>query len=1470
MRCISIARLALMCALLCAGGMALGAQRVHLRATDAVGRMRATGRLDGAERLHLALALRLRDEAGLAKFLRELSDPRSPNYRHYLTRAQFAERYGPTAGDYSAVIAYAKAQGLTTGAQSPNRLILDVQGTVANIERALHVTMRTYRRPREHRDFYAPDTDPSLDLAVPLAGIEGLDNYSLPRPRLSRREPLLAGGRLARLAPLATATNTRPSTGSGPGGTYMGYDFRAAYAPDTTLTGSGQTIGLLQFDGFTPADIAYYETAAGLPSVTPTNVLLDGFNGQPTGNGGEVEVSLDIEMAISMAPGMAALVVYEAGPNGNWYDLLNRMISDDLANQISCSWYNPDGPADPTADALFQEMSAQGQTFISASGDSDAYTGLIPFPSDSPYITKAGGTTLTVSGTGGPYSSETVWNWNNGKGSGGGISTQYAIPAWQQGFSMTAAQGSATMQNVPDIAMVADNVYVRADGQDESVGGTSCAAPLWAAFTALANQEAAANHEKPVGFLNPALYAIASGTGYLAAFHDIATGNNFSASSPAEFSAVAGYDLCTGLGSPAGMALIDALAGTPAPEITTGPLLSNGAVGAAYSQTLAATGGESPYAWAIISGAAPAGLSLSDAGVLNGTPEESGSFGFTVQVAGSNGLSSCAAFILNIYAQGTPIITTGNALVTATLGVAYSEQLTATGGALPYAWAIVSGSAPAGLSLGGAGLLSGTPEETGTFAFTVQVTGSDGLASATPFTLVAPAPPAITGSLAATGTNGVAFAYQIAATNNPASYSASGLPGGLDIDPATGEIYGTPEATGTSTVTVTASNGGGMASAALVICIVQMPAPVIQCALTTVYAFSGGDGQNPIAPLALGNDGNYYGTTALGGAGYGTVFQLTPAGTLTTIAQFDSVNGYGPFGALVQGTNGNFYGTTEIGGDSGNGNVFEVTPGGSVTSLASFEQSNGAYPEAGLVQAGDGNFYGTTSMNNIGLGSVFQITPSGTLTSLFEFDYADGYGPTCELIQGTDGNLYGTTQIGGDFDAGVVFNITTGGVENAIGNFDGENGYAPIAGVIQGQDGNYYGATYYGGDIGYGAVFKMTPGGAITALCSFDDANGANPVSGLIQGMDGNFYGTTCFGGSGAGMGTVFMVTASGSLTTLYSFSGPDGAEPQGALIQAANGTLFGTTNAGGANDDGIVFGIAPLDETVTVGQPFSFQISAISIAAPVYGADGLPGWLNLDPSSGILSGTPAATGTTSVTLTATNPGGTGTVVLTIVVAPPPPVITSGSNGSGTVALPFSYQITASNCPARFAATGLPAGLSLDAATGLISGTAIATGTTSVTVSAINASGSGSEMVSMVITPLSFAAWQSAWFTPGQSSISGDNAEPAGDGIANLLKYAFNVDPFVSGLSALPEQGFIASGGSNYLTLTYTQSINASDLSYTPQVSTDLRAWVSGASSIGTVSVTPNRDGVTETVVVQDLAPAGSGPQFMRLQVTGP
>jgi uncharacterized repeat protein (TIGR01451 family) len=517
-----------------------------------------TERLDPNLRLELAIGVPLRNREALTNFLQELYDPGSAQYRQYLTPERFTELFGPSPEDYQAVIEFAEASGFTVTRTHSNRVLLDVNASVADIEKAFHVTMHVYQHPSENRTFYAPDLEPSVDLSVPILDISGLNNFSLPRPLVHKQTD--------------SSTRVRPLLGAGPGGTYRGGDFRAAYAPGILANGTGQSVGLLEFDGYYANDITSYESQSGLPNVPLSNVLLDSFNGSPGNN--NVEVALDIELAIAMAPGLNQVIVYEAGPNGFPNDILNRMATDNQAKCLSSSWSWSGGAS---SDSIFQQLAAQGQSFFQASGDSDAYSSTMPQPVDSPYITIVGGTTLTTSGPGGSWTSETTWNWANTgsgtSGSGGGISTTYTIPTWQQGISMTANMGSTTMRNIPDVALTADNIWVvYNNGSSGAFGGTSCAAPLWAGYAALINQQAIANGQSTVGFINPAIYSIGKGASYKQDFHDITTGNNTNSSSPTKFYAVSGFDLATGWGTPAGSSLFNALAGAPAPQIVSNSL----------------------------------------------------------------------------------------------------------------------------------------------------------------------------------------------------------------------------------------------------------------------------------------------------------------------------------------------------------------------------------------------------------------------------------------------------------------------------------------------------------------------------------------------------------------------------------------------------------------------------------------------------------------------------------------------------------------------------------------------------------------------------------------------------------------------------------------------------------------------------------------------------------------------------------
>lgn len=595
----------------------------HVPSWVARGKSAPLGRMAGTNQLTLALSLPLREAAALTNLLREIYDPTSPQFHRYLTPAEFAERFGPTPADYAKVLQFAHTNGFKVVATHPNRLVLEVTARSADTERAFHVRLNSFKHPRESRNFFAPDADPTVDVALPILRVSGLDNYALPQPR-------------SKLMPATARPSINPRGGSGPSGRFIGNDFRQAYVPGTTLTGAGQSVGLLQFDGFHPSDITNYANLIGLTNLPPLTVVpVNG--GVSTPGGGEIEVALDIEMVLAMAPGISNIYVYEAPNPSPWVSLLSRMANDNLSRQLSCSWGG--GGPDSAAEQIFLQMAAQGQTFFNAAGDSDAFVGAVDFPAESPNITQVGGTTLSTDGSGN-YVSETAWNRGGNVGGGGGISTVYPLPVWQQGISMAANQGSTSWRNMPDVALVADNIHIfYGNGTNANVGGTSCAAPLWAAFLALANQRAAQISQPPVGFLNSTIYALNRGTNYSATFHDITTGDNTSSASPTNFYAVTGFDLCTGWGTPTGTNLINALNTPDALGLSPQTVASFGAVGGPFSPASwvihLTNSGATNLAWG--AGDYPAWLTIStNAGIL----PANGSTDLIVQLSGASGLLS--------------------------------------------------------------------------------------------------------------------------------------------------------------------------------------------------------------------------------------------------------------------------------------------------------------------------------------------------------------------------------------------------------------------------------------------------------------------------------------------------------------------------------------------------------------------------------------------------------------------------------------------------------------------------------------------------------------------------------------------------------------------------------------------------------------------------------------------------------------
>jgi uncharacterized repeat protein (TIGR03803 family) len=674
--------------------------------------------------------------------------------------------------------------------------------------------------------------------------------------------------------------------------------------------------------------------------------------------------------------------------------------------------------------------------------------------------------------------------------------------------------------------------------------------------------------------------------------------------------------------------------------------------------------------------------------------------------------------------------------------------------------------------------------------------------------------PVITSPLAVTGTAVANFIYQITASNSPTKYNATRLPDGLYLDQNNGSITGDPINSGSFNATISAINASGTGSGSLVIILM------------------------PHVPFVYNN--------------------------CVTPCSFTGANGANPYSGLVQGIDGNFYGTTEFGGSSNMGTVFKINSTGSLTTLCSFSGTSGVCPgggPVGLMQATDGNFYGLTLFNSInerspsnwsatGMGTVFKINSSGLFSSLCTFNGTNGAGPNAGLVQGNDGNLYGTAQRGGNGGGGTVFMVTLAGSLTSLWSFMGTDGAYPQTSLFLGSDGNFYGTTSVAGSYGYGTVFKINSTGSLATIYSFSDFN--SPQSSLIQGNDGNFYGSITR--PGTSYGSIYTITSSGSLSTFCPLSGFDGpylGKMPGQLILGTDGSVCGTAIGGSesSNNDSVVFRITPDGSLTTV---CTFTAGGFWAGSQSFHPNLLEG------NDGNFYGTTYYGGTS----------GSGSIFKVCM------------KFSTTVGLPFNYQIHTADSPyitkpTSFSATGLPDGLIVDANSGLISGTPTTLGNYNVTIGAANEGGTGTAAFNInILTP--YAAWQKQMFTVSDlsiSKISGDTATPSGDGITNLMKYALNLNPKTNGVNDLPVLGMVTDGSNNtYMTLTYKKLISASDISYVVEVSNDLVTWNSGDSVTASVgSSTANPDGITQTVVIQDLTPMSNRTQrFIRLKVTMP
>ncbi|MFD9692609.1 protease pro-enzyme activation domain-containing protein [Kitasatospora sp. NPDC059088] len=534
------------------------APRVALPNTvnPAVAHSEKKGDVPAEQQISVAVSLKLRDSAGLDRFLAAVATPGTPEYGTYLTPEQFSARYAPTQQAVDQVKAYLTAQGLTVGDVSANRQVVNAHGTAAQVSQAFGTHESSYLDPQQQRTFFANDGAASIpaELASVVQGLSGLDNHAVRKGRIA--------------APHSVTPNAATATPKG----MAPAQYRGAYNLDRTgADGTGTTVALWEFDGYKSSDLTTYDSQYGLTGPAVTTVPVDGANYDSSPGQGEGEVELDSEIVRGAAP-KATQLLYEA-PNSDQgeIDMANKIVADNKVSVISISWgtCEPDTTASSmtAVDNAFKQAAAQGISVFSASGDdgskdctrsaSGASVTSVDFPASSPHQTGVGGTNLQVTGGNG-YSSESAWST-----AGGGVSTVFGKPSWQTGTGI-----GGTMRTVPDVASNADpqsGFAIYTGGGWNVYGGTSAAAPLWAGYAAQVNQKAKAAGQPALGEANPKLYAVANSSSYGSTFHDVTTGAN------QDFSAGTGYDQVTGWGTPVADALTTALLGGGSTGGTTQP-----------------------------------------------------------------------------------------------------------------------------------------------------------------------------------------------------------------------------------------------------------------------------------------------------------------------------------------------------------------------------------------------------------------------------------------------------------------------------------------------------------------------------------------------------------------------------------------------------------------------------------------------------------------------------------------------------------------------------------------------------------------------------------------------------------------------------------------------------------------------------------------------------------------------------------
>ena len=1102
----------------------------HVRPASKLEGAKLIGKLPDSTPMQLHIMLNLGDPEGLKSYVAQVTDPTSPNYKRYLTPQQFTERFGPSQQTYDTAVAYFKANGFNVVGGSRDGFDIQVKAPASTVEAAFHITVNRYQHPTENRTFIVPDREPTPDLPFQLWHITGLDTFSKPHPMLVKRSDY---ARAHHISPDAVVTHA--TTGSGPSKSFLGSDMRAAYYGGTTLTGAGIDMGLLEFLGTDLADLTtYYTNAHQTEPITPVLYSVDGVSTSCTeaeGNCDDTEQTIDMTQALGMAPGMSSLTEYFGNSTDTTQDdagIISAMTTHSpLPITIGCSW-GWDPTDESTLDPYFEKMAVQGQTFFAASGDDSTWTESnlgersAAWPADDPYIISVGGTDLQTSSAAGPWSSETAWS-----DSGGGINQDsIPIPSYQAltGVITSTNKGSTTLRNGPDVSANANFTFYACSDQDgctaNEEGGTSFAAPMWAAYIALADQQAKLNGNPLLGFINPAIYPLGLGTGYATNFHDILTGTSGSNS------ANASYDLVTGWGSPNGAALITTLS---APVLTSAP--TTGSTATSFAETLAYPGfdGTATIFDAVGSGT-PATLGTCTEST---TSLNSCTFSFLGSVLGP-GPYNLSGQLTWVEITGTSTNSSETTKTVVATPITIIDATTTSGTATPSSIG-TAGSSSVKVTV--ADSVTATFIPTGSVRLNLVTAGGPSLGNCTLSAGTCSA--TVQGSALATGSNRVVLTYPgVTNTYTASAGSVTVTVTGQTVPPTTATVsaVSSPYAS-TTGVTVTATESGSVGA--------------VTGGVVTFGDVSGGGSFSP------------------------TTCTLTAGGTCTTT--------YLPSGVLTAGTyTGDITASfSAVGGyAAANGsNTLTITPVTPTLTISSITEVQGQVVSRtgdvisrtnGLIVTATG---GRTGCCVVARGSTGPVDPSGVVTFGTAGGIGGTYSPTtCTLSNGTCSVTYFpsgtlapgtyTNDITGSLPASTDYNAATGaGTLTVTGAAGGTITFSSVSHNF-GQVAVGTAATAYG--------LTLTNGGSSAYPFSlvFTAANGFSSA---------NNCGTSIAAGAKCQLDFYFTPTASGAVSTTWSL-----ASENGFTYSPSNGgtlTGSGTTNGGvSLTTNGHNFG------TVTVG----------------------------------------------------------------------------------------------------------------------------------------------------------------------------------------------------------------------------------------------------------------------------------------------